>query len=367
LTTIRLEGVTKRFRDVVAVDRASFKVEKGEFFVLLGPSGCGKTTTLRIIAGFETPDEGRVYFNDVDVTKTKPYERETAMVFQNYALWPHMTVFENIAFGLKLRKLDWQEIKRRVDWALELVKLKGHEHKYPHQLSGGQQQRVALARALVVEPKVLLLDEPLSNLDAKLRIAMREELKELQRKLGITTVYVTHDQVEAMTLADRIAVMNKGRILQIGAPEEIYNYPANLFVATFIGRSNLIRGRIEGHDGEYLVLNSDELGAKLKGISTGNTGEPPKEGEEAYAVVRPEGIRLERPSSGEYNTLTATLDMEMFRGEFKEARFTVGNLKVIAYLDPDTSIPQGSRLTLYVKADEVKILRRPSSEYEQPS
>ncbi|MEM4615309.1 MAG: ABC transporter ATP-binding protein, partial [Desulfurococcaceae archaeon] len=206
MTRVTLEGVSKYYSNVVAVEEATFTVEKGEFFTLLGPSGCGKTTTLRIIAGFEVPDKGRVYFDDEDVTFLKPYKRNTAMVFQNYALWPHMTVFENVAYGLKIRKkelgLTSEEIEKRVKWALELVKLEGLENRYPLQLSGGQQQRVALARALVVQPRVLLLDEPLSNLDAKLRIEMREELKKLQKSLGITTIYVTHDQLEAMSMSD---------------------------------------------------------------------------------------------------------------------------------------------------------------------
>ena len=365
MTSIRLERVTKKFREVTAVDRVSFTVEKGEFFVLLGPSGCGKTTTLRIIAGFEVPDEGRIYFDNEDVTEKKPYERETAMVFQNYALWPHMTVFENIAFGLKLRKLSWDEIKKRVEWALELVKLKGHEHKYPHQLSGGQQQRVALARALVVEPKVLLLDEPLSNLDAKLRITMREELKELQRKLGITTIYVTHDQVEAMTLADRIAVMNKGRILQIGSPEEIYNNPANLFVATFIGRSNLIEGIAEGYDGDYIIISVPGSGIKLRGIYIGRAPSP-KPGDRVYAIIRPEDIRLRKPEGLGLNELKAKLDMEMFRGEFKETRFIIDKLKLVAYVDPDDKLSIGEEHFIYIKASDVKILHKPTNEYEQP-
>jgi len=232
VTRIKLEGISKYYGNVVAVDDVNLEINKGEFFTLLGPSGCGKTTTLRIIAGFEIPDKGHVYFDDEDVTFLKPYKRNTAMVFQNYALWPHMTVFENVAYGLKIRKkelgLTDEEIKKRVQWALELVKLSGFENRYPLQLSGGQQQRVALARALVVQPRVLLLDEPLSNLDAKLRIEMREELKRIQKALGITTIYVTHDQLEAMSMSDRIAVMNKGRVVQIGTPRELYLYPKSL-------------------------------------------------------------------------------------------------------------------------------------------
>ncbi|MEM1773127.1 MAG: ABC transporter ATP-binding protein, partial [Desulfurococcaceae archaeon] len=234
MTRIMLENISKYYGSVVAVDDVSLKIDKGEFFAILGPSGCGKTTTLRIIAGFEVPDKGKVYFDDDDVTFLKPYKRNTAMVFQNYALWPHMTVYENVAYGLKIKRkelgLSDEEIKKRVDWALELVKLKGFENRYPLQLSGGQQQRVALARALVVQPRVLLLDEPLSNLDAKLRIEMREELKRLQKSLGITTIYVTHDQLEAMSMSDRISVMNKGKVIQVGTPKELYYSPRSIFV-----------------------------------------------------------------------------------------------------------------------------------------
>ncbi|RLE62478.1 MAG: ABC transporter ATP-binding protein, partial [Thermoprotei archaeon] len=198
MTRVTLKEVSKKFGKVVAVDKASIEVDHGEFFTLLGPSGCGKTTTLRIIAGFEIPDEGRVIFDEEDVTFKKPYERGCAMVFQNYALWPHMTVYDNVAYGLKIRKVPKEEIKKRVKEVLDLVGLTGLENRYPLQLSGGQQQRVALARALVIEPKVLLLDEPLSNLDAKLRLRMREEIRKIQRDLNITTIYVTHDQEEAM-------------------------------------------------------------------------------------------------------------------------------------------------------------------------
>ena len=216
------------------------RVRDGEFMTLLGPSGCGKTTTLRIIAGLEKPDSGRVFFGDRDVTELKPYERNIGIVFQDYALFPHMTVFKNVAFGLEMRKLPREEIERRVREALELVGLSGLENRYPEQLSGGQQQRVALARALVIEPEVLLLDEPLSNLDAKIRERLRGEIRRIQRELGITAIYVTHDQEEAMAISDRIAVMNVGRIEQVGKPLELYYHPKTEFVATFIGTGNIV-------------------------------------------------------------------------------------------------------------------------------
>ena len=244
---VDLENVTKRFGNVVAVDNVSFSVEHGELFVLLGPSGCGKTTTLRIIAGLETPDSGRVLFNGRDVTHIPARRRNVAMVFQSYAVWPHMKVFDNIALPLKIKKLPREEIERRVKFATEILNITHLLERYPFQLSGGERQRVAVARALVVEPEVLLMDEPLSNLDALLRVQARAELKKLQRDLKITTIYVTHDQVEAMVLADRIAVMNRGKIIQVGTPDEIYNKPASKFVAHFIGSPpmNFFEGIVE--------------------------------------------------------------------------------------------------------------------------
>ncbi|MCD6348969.1 MAG: ABC transporter ATP-binding protein, partial [Candidatus Korarchaeota archaeon] len=222
MVSIRTVELTKVFGDVVAVDHVSLEIKHGEFFTLLGPSGCGKTTFLRTIAGLEMADEGRIYFDDQDITDLPAHLRGTGMVFQNYALWPHMNVFDNIAYGLKIRKVPKSEIEKKVKEVLKLVKLEGLEKRTPHQLSGGQQQRVALARALVINPRVLLFDEPLSNLDAKLRIEMRAELKRIQRDLGITAIYVTHDQEEAMSISDRIAVMNRGRVMQVGTPKEIY-------------------------------------------------------------------------------------------------------------------------------------------------
>jgi len=232
---VRVVNLTKRFGNVVAVDRVSFEVKDKEFVVLLGPSGSGKTTTLRMIAGLETPDEGEIYIGDQLVNDLPPKDRDVAMVFQSYALYPHMTVYDNLAFPLKIRKYPRNEIDKKVREVAELLKISHLLNRKPKQLSGGEQQRVALGRALVREPKVFLMDEPLSNLDAKLRVYMRAELKRMQKELGITTLYVTHDQAEAMTMADRIAVYNQGRIQQIATPEELYHKPANLFVAGFIG------------------------------------------------------------------------------------------------------------------------------------
>jgi iron(III) transport system ATP-binding protein len=245
---ITVKDLTKRFGSQEVVSRVGFSIEEGEMFTLLGPSGCGKTTLLRLIAGFYAPDEGEVQFDNRVVNDLPPQERGIGMVFQNYALWPHMTVFQNVAYGLKLRKIAQAEIARRIGVVLEKVKLGGLEDRYPGQLSGGQQQRVALARALVLNPEILLLDEPLSNLDAKIRIQVRAEIRKLQKELGITTVYVTHDQEEALTLSDRIAVFNKGKILQIGPPKTLYERPQNRFVADFIGINNLTEGTIGAVD-----------------------------------------------------------------------------------------------------------------------
>ena len=237
---VTVQDAIKRFGEITAVNRISVSVEKGEFFTLLGPSGCGKTTLLRMIAGFYQIDSGSILFGEKIMNNVPAHKRDTGMVFQSYAIFPHMTVRENIAYGLKARKLPRSEIKKRVDEALELVQISALGDRKPNQLSGGQQQRVALARAFVIEPGVLLMDEPLSNLDAKLRVQMRTIIKKLQRRLGITTIYVTHDQEEALAISDRIAVMKDGNIMQIGFPSEIYKFPQNLFVAGFVGTSNLI-------------------------------------------------------------------------------------------------------------------------------
>ena len=254
MKSVSLRRLTKRFGQVTAVDGVSLEIESGELFFLLGPSGCGKTTLLRMIAGFYEPDAGEVCFGDVCMTNVPAHRRNAGMVFQNYALWPHMTVFQNVAYGLEIRKVPRKERITRVLQALDLVQLAGLEDRRPNQLSGGQQQRVALARALVIEPDVLLLDEPLSNLDAKLRLEMRRELRRIQAQTGVTAIYVTHDQTEALSMAQRIAVMRHGRVEQVGSPREIYATPANPFVAGFIGQANMMTGQAEpGASGETTV------------------------------------------------------------------------------------------------------------------
>ena len=293
---IAVRDLTKRFGPLEVVSRASFSIGEGELFTLLGPSGCGKTTLLRLIAGFYAPDEGEVRFDDRRVNEVPPHERGIGMVFQNYALWPHMTVFENVAYGLKLRKLDRAEIAHRVEGVLGKVQLAGLGERYPGQLSGGQQQRVALARALVLNPQILLLDEPLSNLDAKIRIQVRAEIRKLQKELGITTVYVTHDQEEALTLSDRIAVFNQGKIFQVGAPRDLYERPADRFVADFIGINNLIEGAVRSVDAARGRLTAQTALGELQALR----GERLAAGDRCVICIRPENIVLGEGAEGNF-------------------------------------------------------------------
>ena len=283
---IAVDGLTKRFGSLEVVARASFAIGEGEMFTLLGPSGCGKTTLLRLIAGFYAPDEGEIRFDDRRVNEVPPHERGIGMVFQNYALWPHMTVFQNVAYGLKLREVGRKEITQRVEGVLDKVRLAGLGARYPGQLSGGQQQRVALARALVLNPKILLLDEPLSNLDAKIRVQVRAEIRKLQKELGITTVYVTHDQEEALTLSDRIAVFNLGKVFQVGAPRELYEKPANRFVADFIGINNMIDGTVRAVESGSLSV--DTVLGPLRALP----GAGLRAGDKCVICVRPENVAV---------------------------------------------------------------------------
>jgi ABC-type Fe3+/spermidine/putrescine transport system ATPase subunit len=283
---VAVQGVVKRFGAVTAVDGATLAIGDGELFTLLGPSGCGKTTLLRLIAGFHVPDGGQIWFGERRVDGLAPYERNIGMVFQNYALWPHMTVRANITYGLRLRRLDRTEVERRLAEGLRKVNLLGLEGRYPGQLSGGQQQRVALARALVLNPDILLLDEPLSNLDAKIRIQVRAEIRRLQKELGITTVYVTHDQEEALSLSDRVAVMREGKVLQVAVPKELYERPATRFVADFVGVNNFIGGVCD-EVGDGRVVVSTTLGP-LRGLA----GAAMRPGDRCVVAVRPENIAL---------------------------------------------------------------------------
>ncbi len=310
---IRLKHVTKRFGSLEAVSSVSLEIEDGELFTLLGPSGCGKTTILRLIGGFHRPDEGEIFFGEREVSGIPPYERNIGMVFQNYALWPHMTIFDNVAYGLKLKKVPRKEIEARAARVFTMVNLTGLERRYPGQLSGGQQQRVALARALVLNPDVLLLDEPLSNLDAKIRQQVRAEIRKLQKDLAITSIYVTHDQEEALTISDRIAVIDHGRLQQIGTPRDLYERPRNPFVADFIGINNLIPGE---------VREIDETTGFMKvetpfGLITCLHESKFRQGDGCRVSVRPETASIGPPGrapDGESNILSGTVSFASYIG-----------------------------------------------------
>ncbi len=347
MVEIRVKELVKRFGNVVAVDHVNLTVRNGEFFTLLGPSGCGKTTFLRTIAGLELPDEGRIYFDDQDITELPPHKRGTGMVFQNYALWPHMTVYDNIAYGLKIRKLSKDEIDKRVKEALKLVKLEGLEKRTPHQLSGGQQQRVALARAIVLNPRVLLFDEPLSNLDAKLRVEMRAELRRIQKELNITTIYVTHDQEEAMSISDRLAVMNKGRIMQVGTPKEIYKSPKNEFVARFIGQGTFLSGEvIESNEALRVRLDiGDEVKAKPS-----NQEIKFAPGDRALIMIRPESFTLTEPDA-ESNSFEVEVFHTSFLGDSQLMQGFYKGEKFLVEISPDLEIPPGKKVKVYVRPE----------------
>ncbi|MBL8708019.1 MAG: polyamine ABC transporter ATP-binding protein [Rhodospirillaceae bacterium] len=291
---IRIENVTKKFGDFVAVNNVSLDVYRGELFALLGGSGCGKTTLLRMLAGFEQPTTGKIYIDGVDMADIPPYERPTNMMFQSYALFPHMTVEQNVSFGLKQDRVPADEIKKRVGDILDMVQMRNFAHRKPHQLSGGQRQRVALARSLVKEPKLLLLDEPLGALDKKLREATQFEIMNIQDRLGITFMVVTHDQEEAMTLATRIGVMNHGQIVQVGTPKEIYEYPNTKFVADFIGSVNLFEGYIQEDEADHVLIASEEAGCPIY-IDHGISAAP---GAEVFVAIRPEKLELSKTSTG---------------------------------------------------------------------
>ncbi|MEJ2341795.1 MAG: ABC transporter ATP-binding protein [Gemmatimonadales bacterium] len=308
--SLELHGLRKRFGEVVAVRDLSLELEPGELMTLLGPSGCGKTTALRLIAGFEAPDAGRILFRGTDVTARSPRRRGFGMVFQSYALFPHLSVFENVAFGLKAQRVEASELGRLVEAALARVDLLGYADRRVQELSGGQQQRVALARALAIEPPLLLLDEPLSNLDASLRERTRTELRTLLKGLGITAVYVTHDQEEAFDLSDRVAVMNDGELRQVGTPEELYDHPRDVFVAGFVGRANLLPGRLESPQGGELSVRI--AGEALWPIDPTRTGglEP---GQAVQVVVRPEDLEI-APGGSHPSELVGVVSGRMFRG-----------------------------------------------------
>ncbi|MBE5774119.1 MAG: ABC transporter ATP-binding protein [Clostridiales bacterium] len=318
---VRLEGVSKIYMDpktnkpFKAVDNIDLDIKPGDFVTLLGPSGCGKTTTLRMIAGFESPDEGEIYLGDEAINALTPNKRDTAMVFQSYALFPHMNIFDNVAYGLKLRKVPKDQIRTKVFDMLKLVGLEGMENRFTNQLSGGQQQRVALARALVVEPGVLLFDEPLSNLDAKLRVSMRTEIRRIQQQFGITAVYVTHDQSEAMSISDKIIIMNKGVIAQMGTPQEVYYRPASEFVADFIGEANFLKVKVEDVAADHVDVNLDGVRFAATRPET-----PIAKGDTKTLMLRPEGIRV-----SEKGILPCKVVLSCFMGSYQNYHVMVGD------------------------------------------
>jgi spermidine/putrescine transport system ATP-binding protein len=366
---IQLSKLTKQFDELTAVDGIDLHIPGGEFFSLLGPSGCGKTTTLRMIAGFEQPTSGEILLDGEDVAYTPPHQRNVNTVFQNYALFPHLNVYDNIAFGLKEAKRPKAEIRERVGEALELVQLPGYERRKSSQLSGGQQQRVALARALVLNPAVLLLDEPLGALDAKLRKALQIELKSLQQEVGITFLYVTHDQEEALTMSDRLAVMNHGRIEQIGAPQDVYEDPETLYVADFLGVSNLMQATIisSGTSACRVALNGYEL--ETRGTDRDVTGE-------AKIVIRPERIELEEHGSPSGpNRIPAMVERVVYVGSAIQliVRSATGEALQALVQNTGGGVPyeQGTPVQLHLPVDALRVLPSdvgdaPSLEDEEP-
>ncbi|MEA2879308.1 MAG: iron(III) transport system ATP-binding protein [Hyphomicrobiales bacterium] len=354
---IRLKSVSARFRhqvkgDIAAVRDVSLDVAPGELMTLLGPSGCGKTTTLRMIAGFQQPSGGEIFIGDRDVTHTEANERNIGFVFQNYALFPHLSVFENVAYGLRIKRMDGGDIARAVTDVLALVGLASYERQMPHQLSGGEQQRVALARAIVIKPRVLLFDEPLSNLDAKLRTSMRGEIRDLQRRLGITTVYVTHDQEEAMAISDRIAVMNRGLIEQLGTAEDLYRQPASVFVARFIGRSSLIEAAVTAVSPDRVDLTIAEEPHAVEGA-----GANVKAGQTVLANVRPEAIAIGAPGNG----LAGRVKSRTYLGEKMEYEVDVAGqtVQIVRFNPPPSErFAPGDAVSVRLPHEGVQLLAK---------
>jgi len=312
MTPVRIEDLSKHYGQVPALQDVSLQIEAGELFFLLGPSGCGKTTLLRCVAGFCEPDAGRIWLGEQEITHLPANRRDTAMVFQNYALWPHMSVAQNVAFGLEVRQIPADKRRQQVRAALRLVQMASLGERKPNELSGGQQQRVALARALVVKPRCLLLDEPLSNLDAKLRLQMRREIRRLCKQLGLTTIYVTHDQKEALSMADRIAVLRDGRIEQVGTPTELYNTPANRFVAAFVGETNFLEAEVAGRqDGMWMLRTPAGV------VRSTTAAVVPPQGAGVTVSIRPEAVRFVSGSAAEDgpNRLEGTLRETVYLGE----------------------------------------------------
>jgi iron(III) transport system ATP-binding protein len=354
---VSLKDITKIFPtpegrgETTAVNHISLDIADGELVTLLGPSGCGKTTTLRMISGFEYPTAGQIFIGGKDIAKVPPNRRGISMVFQSYALFPHMSIWDNIAYGLKVQRLPRNEVLARTNRAVDLMQLDGMEKRFPNQLSGGQQQRVALARAIVIEPMVLLFDEPLSNLDAKLRVHMRDELRSLQKRLGITSLYVTHDQAEAMAISDRVVIMKDGDLMQTGSPKDIYEYPVSKFVANFIGTANFISGTYEGADGDAAAVS---IGGKI--FKVPNPGKIPVEkGKACCLAFRPESVKLSKDSEG----IPGTVKRVTFFGSNVEYELdAAGTTLVIEIYNPQlyTSYSEGEKVNAVLDIECVRVL-----------
>lgn len=345
---INLKNISKSFDDTTVLDNLSLEIKKDEFLTLLGPSGCGKTTMLKILAGFEFADSGEVLFSGKNISTLPPYKRELNTVFQKYALFPHLNVYDNIAFGLKLKKISKSEIDIKVKDVLKLVSLTGYEKRNIEALSGGQQQRIAIARALVNEPKILLLDEPLSALDSKLRKEMQLELKKMQQKLGITFIFVTHDQEEALTMSNTIVVMNKGKIQQMGSPEDIYNEPSNRFVAEFIGDSNIIDG-----------IMLEDFKVKLHGTVFDCVDKGFEKNEQIEVVIRPEDIEMCNPNNA---PLVAKVKSTIFKGVHYEINVIEGDLDWIIHSTKNATI--GDTIGLYLEPESIHIMKKEGQAYD---
>jgi iron(III) transport system ATP-binding protein len=357
MISITLENLVKKFGAAVALDDVSLRVQPGELFFLLGPSGCGKTTLLRCVAGFYAPESGRILFDQEDVTKLPPHKRNTGMMFQSYALWPHLTVAKNVAFGLEERKIPAAETKRRVAEALESVQMSPYADRRIAQLSGGQQQRVALARALVIRPRCLLLDEPLSNLDAKLRLEMRAEIRRVCKEFGLTAIYVTHDQKEALSISDRMAILDGGRIAQVGTPEDVYRKPRTKTVADFIGETNFLPGKIHSTSPGCAVVETAGTGL-FKGL-VGDPNWLPEAGEDVTVSVRPEcWVLCEEPEPA--NCLRGRIGESIYLGEVAQYQFFTDGTKLkIFELNPRLSARTSARdLFAVAQPEDVVVLRK---------
>lgn len=354
MATVELVGLTKSYNGEAVVSQVTLKIASGEFFSLLGPSGCGKTTTLRVVAGFVPPDEGRILIDGDDIGKLPPEKRNLGIVFQNYAIFPHLNVADNIAFGLRMRKADRVTIEQRVRDALKQVGLIGYEHRYQRELSGGQQQRVALARALVTQPRLLLLDEPLSALDKNLREEMKYWIKGLQKSLGITMIYVTHDQGEALTMSDRIGLMNRGRVIQVGTPTEIYERPADLFSTTFIGQSNLIDATVKETMPDSVVLMMGD-GMSIVAPARRDLAA----GQRVKLLVRPENILLHEGDDSGLVRLSAVVEAKIYHGAVIRYQMTAAGQSIVAEVQNQARRQQydvGSRITVFWRPESTEAL-----------